>query len=219
MSLTAVIVLSAAPILAIPAATAEDPLTSYKICLDPVHGYPDPGAVNEEFDLLEKDINLDVSLALRDLLKTDGADVVMTRESDIYLDNRDRYTYCNDERATILVSVHTNSTTDDTIDGALGLYFHEDDKTLAGAIYEVMLDQLGSTAPVPEGEFTAFGLTKYTSGVLLKSNMPATIAESLFMSNPLEAQELKTPIPQEGCGGSSIRRCQIAKAIHQGVPT
>lgn len=114
-----------------PASTAEGALSRKKVCLDPGHGGSDPGAVNEAYGLEEADINLDVAYGLKALLKTDGADVVMTRTDDSYRSNSDRYTYCNDEKATILVSIHTNSVADPSWDGSLTLYGPMDDPALA----------------------------------------------------------------------------------------
>ena len=131
-----------------PASQAEGPLSEVKICLDPGHGGRDPGAVNLLFGLSESKINLDVSFALKELLEGDGAAVVMTRtDDDSYLENSDRYTFCNAEQATILVSVHTNSIADDWHDGSMGLYVHEDDKALARAIHETMYPMLRDRSP------------------------------------------------------------------------
>jgi len=41
----------------------------------------------------------------------------MTRTDDSSKSNNDRYTFCNEQKATILVSVHTNSTSDPIMDG------------------------------------------------------------------------------------------------------
>jgi len=62
-----------------PHSQAAGPLSAVKICLDPGHGGTDPGAVNELFGLKESEINLDVSFALKGLLESDGATVVLTR--------------------------------------------------------------------------------------------------------------------------------------------
>jgi hypothetical protein len=179
--------------------------------------------VNEAYGLEEADINLDVAYALKALLEGDGAAVVMTRSDDSYKDNRDRYTFCNDEGATILVSVHTNSTTDPDMDGSMALYFHRDDEALAQAIYDVMYPDLKETAPDPTN-FTSFGLDKYASGVLLKSDMPAAMMEPLFMSHPQEAELLVTPIYTDtgvqlnpDCQDLTCRRGEIAQAIYSGV--
>ena len=45
---------------------------------------------------------------------------------------------------------------------------------------------LRATAPDP-ATFTGFGLDRFASGVLLKSDMPAAMMEPLLMSNPAEA--------------------------------
>ena len=200
-------------LIAVPAHTQGSPLSDYKICLDPGHGGSDPGAVNEEYNLEEKEINLDVAYGLKALLEADNAVVVMAREdNDTYLSNNDRYTFCNNEQATILVSVHTNSVDDSSWDGSLGLYAPMDDPALARAIYDVMYPYLRDRAPDPDN-FTGFGLDRFASGVLFKSDMPAAMMEPLFMSNPAEAALLVTPISE----GDDCRRAQIAQAIHKGI--
>jgi len=208
-------------------------LTGQKICLDPGHGGDsDLGAVNGAYDLEEKDINLDVAYGLKALLETDGAEVVMTRADDSSKSNSDRYGFCNNLQADILVSVHTNSVADSSVDGSLALYFHRDDKALAQAIYDVMYPYLWDTAPDPNN-FTDFGLDRFASGVLLKSDMPAAMMEPLFMSHDVEADLLTvtmnlvdaqgvvvldasgTPSPNPDC--VDCRRAQIAQAIYEGI--
>jgi N-acetylmuramoyl-L-alanine amidase len=204
----------------VPAHSQDGPLSGHKICLDPGHGGSDPGAVyaGGSIYLEEADINLDVSHSLKALLQRSGAEVVMTRRGDSDATNRDRYTFCNSEQATILVSVHTNSSTDPEMDGSMALYFHKDDEALTQAIYDVMYPLLRDTAP--EGtDFVGFGLDKFASGVLLKSDMPSAMMEPLFMSNPDEAELLVDPIyPDDGSGPDwTSRRGQIAQAIHDGI--
>ncbi|MCK4470802.1 MAG: N-acetylmuramoyl-L-alanine amidase, partial [Anaerolineae bacterium] len=210
-------------LIAVPAHTQEGDLSGYKICLDPGHGGADPGAVYDDgtIYLEEADINLDAAYGLKALLEADGADVVMTRTDDSSKSNNDRYTFCNEQQATILVSVHTNSVSNPDVDGSLALYFHRDDKVLAQAIYDVMYPYLRDRAPDPNN-FTGFGLDRYASGVLLKSDMPAAMMEPLFMSHPAEANLLDTPIyldhgvtPNSEC--DDCRRAQIAQALHDGI--
>jgi N-acetylmuramoyl-L-alanine amidase len=210
-------------LITVPAHTESASLSGQKICLDPGHGGSDPGAVYDDgtIYLEEADINLDVAYGLKALLEGDGSEVVMTRTDDSYKSNNDRYTFCNNEQATILVSVHTNSSTDSSTDGSLALYFHKDDKVLAQAIYDVMYPYLRDTAPDPDN-FTSFGLDRYASGVLLKSDMPSAMMEPLFMSNPAEAEFLVTPIytdngVTQNLDCNDCRRAQIAQAIYDGI--
>ena len=205
-------------VLVVPPSGAQGRLSKVKVCLDPGHGGDDPGAVNAEFELRESDINLDVSFALKGLLEADGATVVMTREDDLYLDNSDRYTFCNNEQTTILVSVHTNSIDDDWHDGSMGLYVHEDDKALAKAIHETMYPMLRDALPEDYPyDFYDFGLVRFNSGVMLKSDMPAAMMEPLFMSNAYEAPLLQASIAEEECPDLNCRRGQIVQALHQGI--
>lgn len=54
------------------------PLSGRIIVLDPGHGGYDPGIV--QGGILEKDIVLDISFLVREMLKNAGAIVIMTRE-------------------------------------------------------------------------------------------------------------------------------------------
>jgi len=209
-----------------PTFASNNSLTGNKICIDPGHGGSDPGAVNADFYLFESHINLDVSYGLKWLLEQKGAEVVMTRTDDTYKDNNDRYTFCNSEAATILISIHTNSVVDPTWDGSMALYFHpdDDDLVLAQTIYAEMYPLLKESAPDPE-LFMPFGLDWFASGVLLKSNMPAAMLEPLFMSNPSEAALLVEKIfedPNQNqftdeCINMNCRRGEIAQAVYQGI--
>ena len=214
-------------LIAVPAYMQEGPLSGYKICLDPGHGGSDPGAIYDDGTtyLEEADINLDVAYGLKTLLGADGAEVVMTRTDDSSRSNDDRYTFANESGADILVSVHTNSVIYASWDGSLGLYAPMDAPALARAIYDVMYPYLRDRAPDPDN-FTGFGLDRFASGVLFKSDMPAAMMEPLFMSNPAEADWLRVTIhlvddegnptiPNLGC--SDCRRAQIAQAIHDGI--
>ena len=79
------------------------------ILIDPGHGGPDPGCLDPTA-LYEKDLTLDISLRLRDLLKANtGLSVLMTRESDIAVPLENRTVIANQRRADIIVSVHINA--------------------------------------------------------------------------------------------------------------
>jgi len=196
-----------------PAAAGDDPVHDKHICLDPGHGGDQPGAVNGT--LYEKDINLDEALYLRDQWKARGAIVTMTREGDETKSTRQRYERCNEVKADILVSVHTNSVSDLDPDGSLSIYFQDEDKVLAGAVHEVMYPALADRVP---HTFTNFGLKKDALGVLLKSKMPSVMVEPVFMSHPWEAERLVATINQ--CSDSTTNQCrrvQIAQLIIDGV--
>ena len=79
------------------------------IVIDPGHGGRDPGCIGKA-GLREKDVALDLSLRLKKLIeaKTDLA-VVLTRETDIFVELTDRPTIAQQKAADLFVSIHLNA--------------------------------------------------------------------------------------------------------------
>ncbi len=95
------------------------------IVLDPGHGGKDPGALGRK-GTREKDIVLKVSNHLRDLLaKEANATVFMTRESDVFIELKDRATFANQHKADLFVSIHINSHPQQSIKGLELYHFGE----------------------------------------------------------------------------------------------
>lgn len=91
------------------------------IVIDPGHGYLDPGTSYE--NIYEKDINLNISLYLKEKLESNGATVYMTRDGDydlstpnaIYRKKSDfdnRINLINNSKADIYLSIHLNYLSD-----------------------------------------------------------------------------------------------------------
>jgi N-acetylmuramoyl-L-alanine amidase len=204
-------------------AGAQEARCSGKVVLDAGHGGTDYGAVNAN-GLREKDQTLDVARRLKALLEGDGCTVYMTRTGDKTLSNNDRYTYANTTGADVLISIHMNGSTDDMVDYTTTLFGKwRKDKELAYAVFgdnvnppKINPPSYGlRTLSAVNGKGTTWGTisTKtpysFASGVLLKSNMPATIAETVFITNKSEGERLSD--------GSGIRQQQIAEALKTGI--
>lgn len=174
--------------------------TSHRIVIDPGHGGRDFGST-ECPGLPEKTANLQIAWLLYDLLEANGFDVYVTRESDVYKSNADRYNFANSVGGEALVSIHLNGSTNHTKNGTLGLYGKRNkDK----AFTEVLHARLASELEVPD-----LGVTNFASGVLLKSNMPAAIQEAVFISNEKECTLLKD--------GTGKRQYEIAQSLYNGL--
>jgi N-acetylmuramoyl-L-alanine amidase len=79
------------------------------IVLDPGHGGEDPGAIGRKGQK-EKDVVLSVATELRDLLvKGKGLEVILTRESDIYIPLENRPVIANQKKADLFISIHANA--------------------------------------------------------------------------------------------------------------
>ena len=206
---TVLIAILAAILLSVAAFTTgagaqDQPRCSGKVVLDPGHGGTDSGAVSKN-GLKEKDQTLDVATNLKTQLEDDGCTVYMTRTTDKTLSNNDRYTYANSTGADVLVSVHMNGSTNTSVDYTTTLFGKwRKDKELANTVFKSL-----RTLPGADGSPEIATRTPYSfaSGVLLKSTMPATIAETVFITNDQEAQLL----------ANGTRQPQIAEALKLGI--
>lgn len=204
----------------------EQPPCSGKVVLDPGHGGNDSGAVNATYkNLREKDQTLNVANRLKTLLEADGCTVYMTRTDDQSLTNTQRANKANSFKADdpgeyVLVSIHMNGSTDDMVDYTTTLFGKwRKDKELA---YAVFGDNVNSPKINPPtyglrtlsavngtGTISTKAPYSFASGVLLKSNMPATIAETVFITNEEEGRRLSEV--------TEARQQEIAEALRGGI--
>jgi N-acetylmuramoyl-L-alanine amidase len=80
-----------------------------RIVIDPGHGGKDPGCIGRN-GLQEKTVALDVCKELKNLLEREkNLEVILTRETDIFLPVESRPVIANQKRADLYISVHANS--------------------------------------------------------------------------------------------------------------
>ena len=185
------------------------------VVLDPGHGGKDPGKVGADKEL-EKDINLAISLKVREKLEEDGMEVVMTREEDVMLSDGDadnkkledlnsRIGIINEQQPAIAVSIHQNSYSDPAVRGAQVFYFTHSDKgkQAAEALQKELLEF--------DQENTRDIKANDTYYLLKKTEVPTVIVECGFLSCPGEAELLTDEAYQEELAGA------IAKGIESWV--
>jgi N-acetylmuramoyl-L-alanine amidase len=178
------------------------------ICIDPGHGGKYPGAVTTKS--LEKDLNLELALSLRQVLLPDFA-VVMTRRDDRELggssgsDLAMRCRICNDADADLFISVHHNSSFSPNPSGFEVLYWHSSarGKALAEAIsrsFQPLAEKYGikNRGAKPRRNFY----------VLRHTRPPAVLIEAGFITNPGEVEKMK----------QSDYRKELAEAVKTAVP-
>ena len=93
---------------AVPFPEAFDERPVRRIMIDPGHGGKDPGA-SAKTGVREKDVVLRIAKALRDRLKREGFEVLMTRDRDRYLTLEQRTAKANAAKADLFVSIHANA--------------------------------------------------------------------------------------------------------------
>jgi len=83
-------------------------LGARRIVIDPGHGGHDPGTIGRK-GLQEKDLVLDVSIRLARMVRKElGAEVVMTRSTNVFVPLEERTAIANTKRADLFLSIHAN---------------------------------------------------------------------------------------------------------------
>ena len=163
------------------------------------------GTTGKFSGLNEYELNLQVSLLLRDELEDRGYEVVMTREDhDTAISNKERAELAAAEGADILVRIHANGSEDTSVNGALAMVPSQSNPYV-GYMYEECYE-LGEDILKAYCESTGIaddGVQYYDnmSGINW-STIPVTILEMGFMSNQnddlLMADETFQPVMAEG---------------------
>ncbi len=112
------------------------------ILLIPGHGGNDPGAVNRQFsdeNTEEEDINLNVAIALRDILRAMGHEVLMSRDRDFYVSPADQLALIRKLKPDCAIAIHANASTNPDAHGIEVFYRDANDIELAGAVHDVLV--------------------------------------------------------------------------------
>ncbi len=171
------------------------------VVLDAGHGGEDGGA-SAASGIVEKEINLEITLLLRDLLEANGIRVILTRETDVLLYDRNvdyrgrkkaldlaaRRKIAEETPDSVFVSIHMNTYPLQSCHGLQVWYSPNDTRshTLATNIQETARTRLD---PQNDRTVKRAGSSIY---LLHKITSPAVLVECGFLSNPEEAEQLGT---------------------------
>lgn len=167
------------------------------IVIDPGHGGYDGGTIVD--NILEKNLNLEISLTLRNILNENGYDVVLTRDKDIDLSNGEafikkedminRMNIINNSNGLLAVSIHMNYFTNSSYYGPQVFYssFNNENKKLAYNIQTSLKCYLDTSRTIYE---------RNNVYLLKHSIIPICLIECGFLSNINERELLLDPIYQ-----------------------
>ena len=171
---------------------APGPLSGVTVCVDPGHGGYDGGARGQATGTLEKELNLRVALCLRDALQAQGAQVILTRDTDTALadegaQRKRRDLQCRVDAAQdaqVFLSIHMNEYRTRAESGPQVFYRagQQDSRLLAGALQAQLIAGLK-----PARERSAHTGEYY---LLEHLEIPAVLVECGFLSNPEEEKKL-----------------------------
>lgn len=182
------------------------PLQDTIIMIDPGHGGRDSGTYYGE--ILEKDINLEISKALEEELTKKGAIVYMTRKRDIDLssiydsakkrgDLYRRLLLIKEKKSDLYISIHINWYDDTSLNGAEVLYnpINEDNKLLAKSIMYHFKQNLNSTRTIKTTDLYMYRNTT-TPGVLVECGYLSNLTERKKLQAKKYQQRLASSITE-----------------------
>jgi N-acetylmuramoyl-L-alanine amidase len=205
-----------------------------RIAIDPGHGGQDFGATGPT-GLLEKDVTLDVSRRLADLLQRRlGAEVVLLRNDDTAISPEQRTEMANESRADLFISIHTNSSVAASATGIETFYLNftgtpgasevaaRENASSQKQMHEMqgLLEKIALNTKLNESrEFAARvhralvadtksldrGVKRAPFIVLVGAQMPAILVELGFLSNPREEQKFRQPAELQRIAESLFR--------------
>jgi len=170
-------------------------LEGKKIVIDPGHGGNDAGAIGPT-GVMEKNVTLNVALELKRMLEAEGAEVILTRETDRTVSPKGaaasdieelgaRCDVANQNRADIFISIHADAFTRPEARGTTGYYYSKSTsgrgQKLADCIRRNLVEQLGTSSR---------GTQPCNFYVVKHTDMPATLIELGFISNKEEEKLL-----------------------------
>lgn len=186
------------------------------VILDAGHGGEDGGASSKD-GLLEKDLNLALALAMRDILTANGVKVVLTRETDTLLYDRNvdfqgrkkmldmaaRLKIAQDSSDAVFISLHMNTYPHPSCEGVQVWYSDNNDASLelAKTIHSTTQELL---QPENDRPVKRSGSSIY---LLHHLECPAVLVECGFLSSPAEAALL----------GDEGYRQQLALTLCMGI--
>lgn len=170
-----------------------------KIVIDPGHGGSDPGAVAN--GLKEKDITLDISLKLYNLLKKYDVQTILTRTDDRDVTLTQRANIANTENADFFISIHINA------GGGTGFesFRHPNASDRTTSIQTIIHREVANF--FKSKGFADRGIKTANYAVLRETKMPAVLLENLFIDNTRDAAFLR----------EETNRQDIAQAICNGI--
>lgn len=190
-----------------PVQQAENgPLAGRVLLVDAGHGGTDGGARARDSGTWEKELNLQVALILRSLLEGEGAQVIMTRETDRqYSENKRadltaRLNLAKENGADMVISIHMNEYRTRKESGPQVFYRagQASGRLLAGAIQEAMIRALD-----PPKQRQAMAGDYF----ILSLDVPSVLVECGFLSNAQEEKLLLTEDYQK----------RVARAVCDGI--
>ncbi len=183
-------------------------LAGKTVVIDAGHGDHDSGARAPDKTANEKDLTLTISKLTAEELTKEGATVIMTRKSDIFIALKERAEIANRNSADFFISIHINSNKTAKTSGSIS-FFHGTDQI--GQVLAVCMQEELNKLPIPGiGVWSDYRIYKNDGfAVLRHSRMPAVLLEMGFINHPKDLANLKTASYQQAAAKAIVKGLKV----------
>jgi len=151
------------------------------VMIDPGHGGKDPGAIGIS-GLQEKDVILPISQKVAEILRKNGVNAVLTRNTDYFVSLQGRVDMSDKANADLFVSIHANSMGLNRPDvNGLEVYYYDSGKQLADTVRKSIVQNV---------KIRDRGIRSARFYVLRKTSMPAILVEVGYVTGSEDAANL-----------------------------
>ncbi|HBF4284427.1 TPA: N-acetylmuramoyl-L-alanine amidase [Clostridioides difficile] len=184
------------------------------VMIDPGHGGSAPG--NSFRGMIEKDYNLNTSLATTEYLRSKGFNVIMTRDTDKTISLGSRTALSNSLKPDLFTSIHYNGDNNRKGQGVEVFYKLKDKnggttKTVATNILNRILEKFSLKNRGIKTRALSDDSTKDYLYVLRTNNIPAVLVECAFLDNEKDMSLINSPAKVKEMG------TQIGKGIEDSL--
>lgn len=182
-------------------------LTGKVVVVDPGHGAHDSGAKSPAGEIFEKQLNLAIGKLLAQELVQQGATVIETRNTDVFIPLKERAEIANRNNASFFISVHINSNkVNNSTSGTIT--FYRGGNAMSQLLAECIHNEIKQIPGMP-GIGTWSDTRIYSTGfaVLRYSKMPGVLLELGFINNAKDRKRMMEKDYQE----------RVARAVVKGL--
>jgi N-acetylmuramoyl-L-alanine amidase len=179
------------------------------IVVDAGHGGHDSGAVSPDKKVREKDLTLELAKQVAQELTAQGATVIMTRKTDVFIALAERAAIANRNNAHLFISVHINSNPRPNSTSG-GMTFYRGQDRLGKLFAECVQNELAKVTGIPSmGAWSDTRIYQTGFAVLRHSKMPAILIETGFINHSHDRGRMILPKFQSDFGKAVARGVRV----------
>lgn len=184
-------------------------LAGKTIVVDAGHGGHDNGAKAPDGSVFEKNLTLSFATLVSQKLGEEGATVILTRKTDVFIPLEERSEIANRNGADFFISIHVNSNSlNNSTSGGITFY-HLNDQ-VGQLLAQTIQHEIGSLVSIPSIGAWSDGRIYHTGfAVLRHSRMPAVLIETGFINHSGDRAKLQTEEYRDSLAAAIVKGLKV----------